>query len=98
MKEINYYVIGGQYESYCYGGTKTLSAAKRMASQNKEHWDNWQGWHVPMIYRAEDTIECENFYGTSRCAKRDEWGEKMNPVAYAVGEDNNGKTIWRDAE
>lgn len=27
MKEINYYVIGGQYAAYCHGGTKTLLGA-----------------------------------------------------------------------
>ena len=51
----NYYVIGGQYERYCYGGTPTLIGAKRLANKNKEYWDNWQGWHTPAIYRAEDT-------------------------------------------
>ena len=55
MKQINYYVIGGQYESYCYGGTPTLIGAKRLATKNMEHWDNWQGWHKPKIYKAEDT-------------------------------------------
>ena len=55
MKKINYYVIGGQYESICYGGTPTLIGAKRLATKNEEYWDNWQGWHKPAIYRAEDT-------------------------------------------
>ena len=59
-KEINYYVIGGQYESYCYGGTPTLIGAKRLANKNKEYWDNWQGWNVPRIYAAEDTVEIDN--------------------------------------
>ena len=54
-KEIKYYVIGGQYEKICYGGTPTLLGAKRMATKHEEYWDNWQGWHKPMIYRAEDT-------------------------------------------
>lgn len=27
MKKINYYVIGGQYASFCYGGTPTLTGA-----------------------------------------------------------------------
>ena len=43
MKKINYYVIGGQYVSYCYGGTPTLIGAKRLASKSAEYWDNWQG-------------------------------------------------------
>lgn len=55
MKKINYYVIGGQYESVCHGGTPTLIGAKRLANKNWEYWDNWQGWHKPRIYRAEDT-------------------------------------------
>lgn len=56
-KEIKFYVIGGQYENYCYGGTPTLIGAKRLANKNKEYWDNWQGWNTPEIYKAEDTIE-----------------------------------------
>lgn len=59
-QENNYYVIGGQYESICYGGTPTLTGAKRLATKNAEHWDNWQGWHKPSIYRAEDTVEAES--------------------------------------
>lgn len=52
----NYYVIGGQYYYHCYGGTPTLLGAKRLANKKQEYWDNWQGWHTPAIYRAEDTI------------------------------------------
>lgn len=63
MKKINYYVIGGQYVRYCYGGCKTLLGAKRLAAKHDEYWDNWQGWHRPKIYRAEDCVEVENFYG-----------------------------------
>lgn len=55
MKKNNYYVIGGQYESCCYGGAPTLIGAKRLANRNQEYWDNWQGWHTPRIYRVEDT-------------------------------------------
>ena len=55
MRKNNYYVIGGQYESICYGGTPTLIGAKRLANKNVEYWDNWQGWHTPKIYKAEDT-------------------------------------------
>ena len=61
MKEIKYYVIGGQYESICYGGTPTLIGAKRLATEKEELWDNWQGWHKPLIYRAEDTKVIESF-------------------------------------
>lgn len=32
-----------------------LLAAKRLATANAEHWDNWQGVHVPNIYKIEDT-------------------------------------------
>ena len=59
-KEIKYYVIGGQYETCCYGGTPTLPGAKRLATRSAEYWDNWQGWHKPAIYRAEDTEEVES--------------------------------------
>lgn len=60
MTKNNYYVIGGQYESYCYGGTPTLIGAKRLANRNAEYWDNWQGWHTPEIYCAEDTRVIES--------------------------------------
>lgn len=49
-----YYVIGGQYESYCYGASDSLRGAKQIAARNKEYWDNWQGWHTPRIYAADD--------------------------------------------
>lgn len=56
----NFYVIGGKYESCCYGGARTLIGAKRLATKNMEYWDNWQGWHKPMIYQAEDTEVVES--------------------------------------
>ena len=59
MKKDNFYVIGGQYESCCYGGAPTLIGAKRLANKNEEFWDNWQGWHTPRIYHADDTVEIE---------------------------------------
>lgn len=71
-----FYVIGGQYESYCYGGKDTLLAAKRLAGQCDEYWDNWQGWHRPSIYRAEDVEIVKNFYGTQVAPK-----ELAMPVA-----------------
>lgn len=58
--KINYYVIGGQYEYICYGGTPTLIGAKRLANRCGTLWDNWRGWNLPAIYRAEDTIEVES--------------------------------------
>lgn len=60
MKENKFYVIGGQYETVCYGGCPTLIGAKRLATKNIEYWDNWQGWHKPHIYKAEDTKEIES--------------------------------------
>lgn len=54
-----YYVIGGQYEPYCYGGTPTLLGAKRLAGHHVEHWDNHQGWHRPHVYAAGDVIETD---------------------------------------
>lgn len=69
MKKNNFAVIGGQYQSYCYGCTPTLLGAKRLAGKNEEYWDNWQGWHRPAVYRIEDTEIVENFYGTMRVPK-----------------------------
>lgn len=66
-KEIKYYVIGGQYESYCYGGTPTLIGAKRLATKNMEYWDNWQGWQKPAIYKAEDTEKIESSGRITTC-------------------------------
>ena len=66
MKKINYYVIGGQYVSYCYGGTPTLIGAKRLASKSAEYWDNWQGWHIPDIYKAEDVEDVKMVFYESR--------------------------------
>lgn len=54
-----YAVIGGQYEAAFYGCTDTLLKAKRLATANAEHWDNWQGWHKPQIYKIEGTEEIE---------------------------------------
>ncbi len=76
----NFYVIGGQYDSYNYGGAETLTGAKRKASQNVENWDNWQGRHTPVIYRAEDCEMQENFYGAQMLPK-----ENAQPVARKDG-------------
>lgn len=35
MKKNNYYVIGGQYETCCYGGAPTLTGAKRLATKTR---------------------------------------------------------------
>lgn len=63
MRKEGYYVIGGQYAALCYGWAKTLLGAKRLAGRHHEYWDNWQGWHIPAIYRAQDCCEVENFFG-----------------------------------
>lgn len=63
MKKNNYYIIGGQYEYFCYGGAPTLIGAKRLANKHKEYWDNWQGWHTPKIYAADDCRPVTGFYG-----------------------------------
>ena len=55
-----YYVIGGQYESHYYGASATLRGAKQIAARNREYWDNWQGWHTPRIYKAEDCRDVES--------------------------------------
>lgn len=54
---MSYCVIGGQYERHYYGERETLHAAKLLATKCVEHWDNWQGWRTPKIYRKEDTVE-----------------------------------------
>ena len=55
-----YQVIGGQYESKWYGESDSIRGAKIIAGKNKEYWDNWQGWHTPKIYAAEDVVEIES--------------------------------------
>ena len=62
-KKINYYAIGGQYEALNYGGAPTLLGAKRLARKHQEYWDNWQGWHTPAIYAAEDCEVRTTAYG-----------------------------------
>ena len=90
MKKNYYYVIGGQYDFYCHGGTPTLLGAKRLATANEEYWDNWEGWHKPSIYRAEDTQIDHNFYGTMRVPV-----ENAVPVAvWYGGEWVDGKEVW----
>lgn len=86
-----YYVIGGQYQYYCYGKTPTLTGAKRLASKSAEYWDNWQGWHIPNIYKAEDVRECKNFYGETFCPV-----EGAEPVAIAHY-NNSGRIVWEEA-
>ncbi len=54
MYKDGYYVIGGHYSPFCYGHTKTLHAAKLLATKNSEYWDDLQGWNTPSIYAACD--------------------------------------------
>ena len=62
VKKTGFYIIGGQYRFRCYGWAPTLLGAKRIASRHDELWDNWQGWHRPKIYAAEDCIELDGEY------------------------------------
>lgn len=66
---MKYAVIGGQYQSYFYGFANTLLGAKRLATRNAEYWDNWQGWHIPTIYNADDVEPIHNFYGDGYAPK-----------------------------
>ena len=54
-----YQVIGGQYEFRWYGESDSLHGAKIIAGKNKEYWDNWQEWHTPKVYLAENVQEIE---------------------------------------
>lgn len=55
-----YQIIGGQYEYCWYGESDSLHGAKIISTRNVEYWDNWQGWHKPSIYLAEDVDEIES--------------------------------------
>lgn len=70
--KINFYVIGGQYAQYNYGGSETLRGAKLIAAKHDEYWDNWQGWHRPCIYAAEDCFLANTqFNGEQMIHKRE---------------------------
>ena len=71
---MSYFVIGGQYAQRCYGESRTLLGAKRLAARNDEYWDNWQGWHRPSIYAAEDCVLADTqFYGEQMIHKPGIW-------------------------
>lgn len=92
MNETNkceYYVIGGQYVFHAYGSAPTLLGAKRLAAKNVEYWDNWQGWHVPAIYRAEDVREVVNFYG-------EDFAPREGACPVAVARYVNGRAVWEE--
>ena len=82
-------IIGGQYQSYYYGTVGTLEEAKKMALEHDEYWDNWQGWHVPGIYRHEDCEDVENFYGEGRAP---------GPFAEPVSVYDRDTETWIDME
>lgn len=63
-----YQVIGGQYEQYWYGESDSLHGARVIAGKHKEYWDNWQGWHKPGIYLADD---CEQVTAKGWVTMRD---------------------------
>lgn len=44
-----YYVVGGQYTYRVYGSTRSLHAAKLMATRHEEFHDNFAGWQKPDI-------------------------------------------------
>lgn len=89
MKNKNFAIIGGQYATYCYGFTQTLTGAKRLARKNLKYWDNWQGWHAPKIYKAEDVEKVSNFYGETYAPSAG-----ALPVAFAWVENNGSKLTW----
>lgn len=92
MKKLNYYVIGGQYASYCYGGTPTLTGAKRLAVKSVEYWDNWQGWLIPSIYKTEDVMDVTNFYGETKAPRP---GTRPVATAYYTV---SGRVVWETCE
>ena len=88
MKTINFYVIGGQYFQYCYGGSETLRGAKLLAAKHDEYWDNMQGWHRPRIYAAADCVLADTeFHGEQMIHKAE---------ALPVAEYDMDRKTWRD--
>lgn len=87
-----YQVIGGQYESCWYGESDSLHGAKTIAGRNKEYWDNWQGWHTPMIYLAEDVKEIES---KGRITTPDGWLTRIpKPGVTPVAKRNEYSDKW----
>lgn len=89
-KQINYYVIGEKYYYECYGGTPTLIGAKRLANKNR-YYHLWE-WHIPEIYRAEDTYVYTDEDGNEERIPID----GAIAVAFAWCED--GKVGWEGEE
>jgi len=92
-KDARFYVIGGQYEWCRHGSAPTLLGAKRLAGKSKERWDNWQGWHIPAIYAAEDTQEAETF-----CCPAGTRVPKAYAVPVAYGWIENGRIRWENTK
>ena len=90
MTTNNFYIIGGQYQAFCYGARPTLIGAKRLATASVEYWDNWQGWYIPKIYRAADIRPCVNFYGETFCPV-----DGAQPVAVGYYNDG-GRVVWEE--
>lgn len=84
-----YCVVGGQYRDYCCGERETLLGAKRLAGKSMEYWDNWQGWHIPKIYKIEDT-EIVSLDGESVRVP------KPGATAAAKGTYKDGKITWKE--
>lgn len=80
MKKKNFYVIGGEFEDFCYGGAPTLLGAKRLAGKHLERREDPVRFVRPYIYRAEDTelVEAISFYANGRLVK------KRVPKEYAM--------------
>ena len=95
MENSGYVVIGGQHRYHYYGVRESLHAAKMLATANVEYWDNWQGWHTPLIYRMEDCEYREGIPGDLYAwqdgyfPKRIGYGDRGEPYMY-----KDGKT-WR---
>lgn len=83
MKKKNYYVIGGQFEEYCYGGTPTLLGAKRLAGKHLERADDPVRFVRPYIYRAEDTevVEAKSFYANGMVVRKRVPKDDALPIA-----------------
>lgn len=69
-----------------------LTGAKRLANKSAEYWDNWQGWHIPSIYKAEDVEDVTNFYGETKAPRL---GTVPIATAYYTV---SGRVVWEDCE
>jgi len=87
-----YQIIGGQYEQYWYGESNSLHGAKIIATENKEYWDNWQGWHTPMIY---DVGDVEEILSKGRITTPDGWPIRVaKPGATPIARKNEYSDKW----